>query len=84
MEPTEAVRHAVEQVGVLTGREIEGVLGVRRDHEGWRVTIELVERHRVPDLPDVLASYDVSLDGRGHLREYRRTRRYHRSQAEDR
>jgi hypothetical protein len=80
---TDVVRHAVEQVGALTGREVEGVLGLRRDDDGWVVTVELVELRRVPDSTDVLASYEVQLDGQGELQEYRRTRRYYRSQVEE-
>jgi gas vesicle protein GvpO len=80
---TEVARQAVEQVGVLTGREVEGVLGLRREDGGWVVTVELVELRRVPDSTDVLASYEVTLDGDGELQEYHRTRRYYRSQVED-
>jgi len=80
----DAARRAVEQIATLTGRTVEGVLGMRRDDDdGWAVTIELVELRRVPDSTDVLASYEVALDGAGELREYRRTRRYYRSQVED-
>src|SRR5436305_11473246 len=79
----QVVREAVEQVGLLTGREVEGVLGVRREDGGWTVTVEIVELRRIPDSTDVLASYDVELDEDGELREYRRTRRYYRSQVEE-
>ena len=80
----DAARRAVEQIAMLTGRPVEGVLGMRRDgDDGWEVTIELVELRRVPDSTDVRASYEVALDGSGELREYRRTRRYYRSQVED-
>jgi hypothetical protein len=80
---TDVARQAVEQVGALTGRDVEGVLGLRREEDGWIVTIELVELRRIPDSTDVLASYEVQLDGRGELQEYRRTRRYYRSQVEE-
>jgi Gas vesicle synthesis protein GvpO len=83
MAATDVVRQAVEQVGALTGRDVEGVLGLRREDGGWVVTIELVELRRIPDSTDVLASYEVTLDGDGELQEYRRTRRYYRSQVEE-
>jgi hypothetical protein len=79
----DVVRAAVEQAGALTGRDVEGVLGVRRGDDGWTVTLEVVEMRRIPDSTDVLASYDVELDKDGELREYRRTRRYYRSQVEE-
>lgn len=77
------VRRAIEQVAELTGRQIEGVLGLQRGDEGWIVTIEVVELRRVPDSTDVLGSYAVAVDERGELQEYRRTRRYYRSQVEE-
>ena len=83
LSATDAVRRAVEQLDTLTGRPIEGVLGLRRDDDGWAVTVELVELRRIPDSTDVLASYEVSVDAQGELVEYRRTRRYYRSQVEE-
>jgi hypothetical protein len=37
----------------------------------------------VPDSTDVLGSYAVSVDERGELEGYTRTRRYYRSQVEE-
>jgi hypothetical protein len=80
---TRIVRRAVEQVRELTGRPVEGVLGLERVDDGWVVTLEVVELRRVPDSTDVLGSYAVGVDTRGELQEYRRTRRYYRSQVEE-
>jgi hypothetical protein len=77
------VKRAREQLHELTGRPVEGVLGLERDDDGWVVTVEILELRRVPDSTDVLGCYVVSLDERGELREYTRTRRYHRSQVEE-
>ena len=80
----EVVRQAIEQVGMLTGRRVEGVLGLeKRDDNGWLVTVEIVELRRVPDSTDVLASYAVELDKSGELEGYKRIRRYYRSQVEE-
>ncbi len=79
----EIVRRAIEQVHELTGRPIEGVLGLEKGDDGWVVTIEIVELRRVPDSTDVLGSYAVAVNARGELQEYRRTRRYYRSQVEE-
>jgi len=76
------IGRALRQVQELTGREAEGVLGLRRDNGDWVVSVEVVELHRVPSSTDVLASYDVVVDGDGELREYRRTGRYIRGRAE--
>ena len=84
MKAPQAVRRAVEQVAMLTGREIEGVNGLERnDDDGWVVTLEVVELRRVPDSTDVLGSYAVTLDSSGELEGYQRTRRYYRSQVEE-
>src|SRR5204863_4834322 len=80
---TDVVRQAVEQVGALTSRDVEGVLGVRRNGDGWVVTVEVVEMRRIPDSTDVLGAYEVHVDTKGELTEYRRTRRYYRSQVEE-
>ena len=83
VRPPEVVRRAIEQMRELTGRKVEGVLGLQRSDDGWIVTIEVVELRRVPDSTDVLGSYAVAVDRRGELQEYRRTRRYYRSQVEE-
>lgn len=80
-------RRAREQLAELTGQVPEAVSGVRRDNDGndggWRVTLEVLELSRVPNSMDLLASYEVVLDGDGDLLEYARTRRYARGQADD-
>ena len=83
MRAPEIVRRAIEQMRELTGRTVEGVLGIERSDDGFVVTIEVVELRRVPDSTDVLGSYAVAVDERGELQEYRRTRRYYRSQVEE-
>jgi hypothetical protein len=79
----QVVRRAIEQVAMLTGRQIEGVNGLERSDEGWVVTLEVVELRRVPDSTDVLGSYAVTVDAQGELEGYTRTRRYYRSQVEE-
>ena len=80
----DVARRAVEQVAALTGRRVEGVLAMRKNgNSGWEVVVEVLELERIPDSTDVLASYEVSLDKSGELREYRRARRYSRSAVEE-
>jgi hypothetical protein len=83
VQSVEIIKRAKQQVEEMTGRPIEGVLGLERDDDGWIVTVELVELRRVPDSTDVLGSYAIAVDGKGELREYRRLRRYYRSQVEE-
>jgi hypothetical protein len=82
-EPAELVRTAANLLAELTGRRPESVLGLRRDEDGWQVTIEVVELNRVPSSTDLLGCYVVSLDERGELVGYERARRYQRGQTGD-
>ena len=53
------------------------------DGESWLVTVDVLELERVPNTTDVLASYVVQLDDGGHLKGYKRERRYVRGQADE-
>jgi hypothetical protein len=75
-----AVR-AARLVKELTGREPEGVTSLARTEEGWRVGVEVVESHRVPDSTDILAVYRVDIDTDGDLLSYDRDDRYYRGRA---
>ncbi len=79
----EIVRRARQQLAELTGREAEGVLGIERDDDGWKVTVEVLELQRVPNSTDLLGCYVVRVDGDGDLLEYQRVRRYARGQADE-
>jgi Gas vesicle synthesis protein GvpO len=77
-----AARAAAQVVADFTGRRPEGVVSVERHDGEWQVGVEVVETHRIPDTTDVLAVYEVRLDGDGTLTSYRRTRRYARGQLD--
>ncbi|MHA6630348.1 gas vesicle protein GvpO [Pseudonocardia sichuanensis] len=79
-----AARRAAEQVADFTGRSPECVISIDRADGGWKVGVEVVESRRIPDTQDVLAIYEVSVDRRGELVSYRRTRRYARGQLDER
>ena len=79
--PAELVRAAARLLGELTGRPAESVLGLRKDDDGWKVTVEVVELPRIPRATDVIGCYVVTLDDDGELVSYERQRRYIRAQA---
>ena len=58
------------------GKTAEGISGLQRTDDGWNVQVEVLELSRVPNTTDVLASYEVEVDGEGELMGYRRVRRY--------
>lgn len=72
----QAVKKAVEQFSMLTGRAPESVVGTRWEDDHWAVRLEVVESRRIPDTADLLAEYDVELDGQGELLSYSRRDRY--------
>ncbi|GAA5121245.1 gas vesicle protein GvpO [Pseudonocardia adelaidensis] len=79
-----AARRAAEHVVDFTGRDVETVVAIDSADDGWKVGVEVVETRRIPDTQDVLAIYEVRVDGHGDLVSYRRTRRYARSQLDGR
>lgn len=79
--PADLVRAAASTLAELTGREPETVLGLRQDDDGWKVTLEVVELHRVPRATDVIGCYVVTVDDAGELVSYERRQRYVRGQT---
>jgi hypothetical protein len=67
----------------LTGEQAEGVTSLERSEDGWRVGIEVVETHRIPDSTDILAVYRVEVDEEGELVPHHRERRYYRGRADE-
>ena len=84
MGPREVLGAAVRQMGELTGLQVESVSAFDRDGDDvWRIMVEVLEVHRVPNTMDVLASYEVRLSDDGELLGFDRRRRYHRAAADD-
>jgi hypothetical protein len=71
------------ELAEIVGRQPEGVISLERTDDGWRVGIEVLELHRVPDTADVLAEYEVEADPHGELISYRRVARYARGRTRD-
>jgi len=81
LSAADVARAALAQIGDLTGHDVEGVISVERNDDGWRVGVEVVESHRIPDSADILATYEVCLDEDAELVSYRRSERYSRGQT---
>ena len=75
---SQVATRAAQQLLELTGKGAEGVTGLERTDDGWKVHVEVVEVRRIPDTTDVLALYEVQVDEDGDLMGYRRLRRYAR------
>jgi hypothetical protein len=80
-DPAELARTAVRTLTQLTGRQPESVLGFRKEEDGWRVLVEVLEMQRIPNSTDLLSCYAVTLDKDGEVVGYERRRRYQRGQT---
>jgi hypothetical protein len=72
---------AARQLLEMTGRDAEGVIGLEKTEDGWRIEVEVLEVRRIPETTDVLALYELTVDADGDLEGYRRMRRYTRGSA---
>jgi len=70
----ELIEKAREELSSITGLELSTTLGAVKGEKGWKVTIEMVEKHAIPDQMDILAVYEVFLDDDGNVIEFKRTR----------
>ncbi|MBU0510586.1 MAG: gas vesicle protein [Chloroflexi bacterium] len=77
----EIAQKAKEQLAQLTGLEPVTVSSLKKDEDGWHVTVDMLEMKYVPDTGDLLATYETLLDDKGKLISYQRTRRYRRDQV---
>lgn len=83
MTGPEAVKRARHHVRGLTGKEVEAVVGLEKDGDGWTVLVDVVELRRIPNTTDVLATYEVAIDTEGELNGCRRLHRYARGSTEE-
>jgi hypothetical protein len=80
--PVVVMRKAAEQLAELLGTAPDSVSALQPQDDGWRADVEVIEIQRVPDTTSVMATYRVTLDSRGQLLGYERTRRYARGQID--
>ena len=66
------IERAREELSKVTGLELGSTLGAAKEEEGWRVSIEMVEKHSLPDQMDILANYEALLDDDGNLISFKR------------
>lgn len=65
-------QRARKELASLTGLELSSTLKTTRENRGWRVMVELVEQHVVPNSMDILVAYEAILDDEGTLIEFSR------------
>src|SRR6185437_14991821 len=81
---SDAVRLAPEFFSEVTHRRPEQTTAIEpTDGGGWIVEVEVVEDRRIPPSADMLALYEIELDGDGEPLGYQRTHRYMRGRGLD-
>ena len=66
------VNNARSELNALTGLDVSSTIEVAREEEGWRVVLEVIEKHSIPEGMDILAAYETRLDGEGNMLDFRR------------
>ncbi len=81
MDLTSIVAATKKQMAAITGLSPETVARFDREDEGWCVNIDMIEHRAIPRTNDLLASFEVKLDGDGNVLRWKRTGRFLRSQG---
>lgn len=79
----EVIEKARADLHKLTGLEISSTVRAARDEDGWAVSMEVIEKHSLPDGMDILAAYETKLDPDGNMLEFKRIRLRKRIDTED-
>lgn len=73
---------ACQTATTLLRKDIDNVIGLTRDGEGWVAEVEVVVRKCIPDTQDLLGRYELKFDEEGELLGYRRVMLHRRSDRE--
>ena len=79
----EVIEKARSDLHKLTGLEVSSTVSAARDEDGWVVSMEVVEKHSLPDGMDILATYQSKLDPDGNMLEFNRSKMRKRIDTED-
>lgn len=74
---------AKRELAALTGFSSPSAIGIQREDKDWVVSIEILEKERIPDTSDVLGLYAVKMDANGNLVGYERIGHRRRTQIEE-
>ena len=70
MEPKEIIEKARKQLADLTGFKEPAGIGLKKEKEGWMITVEIIEKKSIPEGMDIIGTYDVHVDPKGELLGY--------------
>lgn len=83
MGVSEAIRRTEDEIAAVTHLKLSGVIGAMKKDDGWHISVEMVERHALPDSQDLLGIYEVVIDEMGKLMNYERKRVRRRNEVEE-
>ncbi len=66
----------------LTGLSFSSLVGIAREAKGWCVSVEIVEKHTIPDSLDLLGFVELHYDEAGKLLTFERKGMRSRSSME--
>lgn len=72
LDMKEIGKHAPVLIENLLNKKAEGITGLSRENEEWKVLVEVLERKAVPDTQDILGTYELKLSGNMDITGYRR------------
>lgn len=67
MNANEAIKKARGEFVRLGKTPANGITGLSKTEEGWKILLEALERKAIPDTMDVLGLYELRLDNEGNL-----------------
>ena len=73
---------AGETAEMLLKKDLDSVVSLNKESEGWLAEVEVLERKSVPDTQDILGRYELKFDEEGELLGYKRIMLRRRSDME--
>jgi len=77
------VKKARSELKALIGLDISSTIQARKEGDEWLVSLEVVEKHSIPEGMDILAAYETQLDEEGNMLEFKRVRMRKRIDTEE-
>jgi len=63
----EIIRKVKDEIPKLVNLKLNSVVGIVKTEDGWKVTVEMVEKESIPSSMDLLGIYEVAVDREGNI-----------------
>lgn len=61
----------LEMITKLVKKKPESVISIANEGKQWKVVAEVLERKAIPDTQDIIGRYELKLDGKGELLNFK-------------